>query len=680
VFTDSNAVLDSKDIVTAQCLSPKLLKLARDNTLWRYKCFEESPSAALASRRLTSFAALTGALDSLSISDPPDLCPALQASQTRQYTSKRAQAVADWDLSHPSEEIDWYSEYIARHATLSTSWLEQGNAQTEDVRGIALLGDSGKVVGPLEDGSLCIWDISPSRSGRRRFREVARALPRTLFEDPAKPGGPSSGASALSFSGAVECINADLARKKTYVAVHEILNEVDLSTLQLVSQQKYAWPITALSKESAVDQALTVGTSWSLHLYDPRCQIRDRSRSPEDLLRTIPGDPEDSIAFLPNYNKTSRRSPPSFSLPNNTLLAGIPTQLGTGPRQSRRPNLSEYAQIEPGPLSILHQGPHDILIAGRFPSILSYDRRYFPRLQYAIHSGARLSTITSMPVPPRGAGSNSSANATLIAAGEYGGRGSLELYSLPHVKPEARRSSADYGLPTVPAQLGTVDREHALDSAFAEAEYPFSYKNRQAASTSKLLAVATQGTRVVFSDAEGGLKWVERNGIGLVRKWNINTFETDERGARVVGEQVIRKIIPLEAGESDRGSRGDGDLLIWTGEKVGIVSTKPSKKKNETPSESDADTPEEQGAEYSRQMRRALERQADEVRTPTDIHPVDFLSSLYTPLILFRHVSASGVSLTCPQLNTDVGTTTIVGVARWFFLLFICLPLADYGK
>ena len=276
--------------------------------------------------------------------------------------------------------------------------------------------------------------------------------------------------------------------------------------------------------------------------------------------------------------------------------------------------MSDYAHIEPGPLSILYQGPHEILIAGRFPSILSYDRRYFPRLQYAIHSGARLSTITSLPVPPRGAGTNSSATATLIAAGEYGGRGSLELYSLPHVKQDQRRDSGDYGLSPVSGQLGTMDREHALDNAFSEHDYRFSYKNRQAASTSKLLAVATQGTRIVFSDAEGGLKWVERNGIGLVRRWNVNAFDMDQAGGRLVGEQVVRKIVPLSAGESEQGTRGDGDLLIWTGETVGIVSTKPQKPTTDTPSESGADTPEEQGAEYSRQMRRALERQADEAR------------------------------------------------------------------
>lgn len=442
---------------------------------------------------------------------------------------------------------------------------------------------------------------------------MARAAPRTLFEDPGKPGGPSSGSSSLTFTGAVECINADLARNKAYIAVQDILNEIDLNTLQMVSQYKYAWPITALSQDSTIHDPLTVGTSWSLHLYDPRCQMRDRSRSPEDLLRTVPRDPEESIAFLPNYTKTCDRSTQPRQISNANPFHNL-TQLGSGPRQPRRSDLSGYARVEPGPLSILHQGPHEILIAGRFPSILSYDRRYFPRLQYAIHSGARLSTLATLPFSPRGEGANSPATATLIAAGEYGGRGSLELYSLPHVQQDQRRDAGDYGLSSPSTQLGVMDREHALDSACAENDYPFSYKNRQAASTSKLLAVATQGTRIVFSDAEGGLKWVERNGIGLVRRWNINTFEVDQAGARVVGEQVIRKIVPLDPGESLRGTRGDGDLLVWTGENIGIVSTRPPKQTNETPSDSGANTPEEQGAEYSRQMRRALERQADEAR------------------------------------------------------------------
>lgn len=148
---------------------------------------------------------------------------------------------------------------------------------------------------------------------------------------------------------------------------------------------------------------------------------------------------------------------------------------------------------------------------------------------------------------------------------------------------------------------------------------PFNYKNRQAASTSKLLSVAEQGTRIVFSDAEGGLKWVERDGYGLVRRWNVNNFEMQGNEASIQGEQVVRKIIPVAPGDSDRGARGDGDLVVWTGEKVGIITTQRphdeidelSKTFDETLCNDDVDTKAE---EYSRVMRRALESQADERR------------------------------------------------------------------
>src|SRR3569833_1419663 len=41
----------------------------------------------------------------------------------------------------------------------------------------------------------------------------------------------------------------------------------------------------------------------------------------------------------------------------------------------------------------------DIYVAGRFASILHYDRRKFPSIMGTIHSGARLSSLTSLPYP-----------------------------------------------------------------------------------------------------------------------------------------------------------------------------------------------------------------------------------------------------------------------------------------
>jgi len=67
-----------------------------------------------------------------------------------------------------------------------------------------------------------------------------------------------------------------------------------------------------------------------------------------------------------------------------------------------------YAPLyQPGPLSILHlsssgddwDGNGDIYVAGRFPSILNYDRRYFPKLRGTIHSGARLCSMAALSHP-----------------------------------------------------------------------------------------------------------------------------------------------------------------------------------------------------------------------------------------------------------------------------------------
>jgi hypothetical protein len=394
-------------------------------------------------------------------------------------------------------------------------------------------------------------------------------------------------------------------------------------------------------------------------------QFRERSRSPEDALKATSTVPEDSIAFLPNYTKGIPRgydlgdatppqsgqlspvapslswqpyfgsssgpnSPPnalsnwqSFASSPNPFAAPSNVTPLTPHCSSRRTTLSQYAQCDPGPLSIVHQGQDNIFIAGRFPSILSYDRRYFPKLHYVIHSGARLAALTTLPYPPHRAVGNLGVEATLVACGEYNGRGSLEIYSLPHLKQSTGESSSP---PDFPDMLeGTTDgmsleAERALSASMklvGETE-PYNFKNRQAASPAKLLSVATQGTRIVFSDAEGGLKWVERDGYGLARRWNVN-FEMQGNHASIQGEQVVRKIIPVNPPDSERGARGDGDLLIWTGEKVGVVTTQKlhygvdelNKAFDETLGNGDVDT---KADEYARVMRKALERQADERR------------------------------------------------------------------
>ncbi|KAK5054018.1 hypothetical protein LTR84_001980 [Exophiala bonariae] len=598
ILVDILDCLEVEDLLSTQQTCTSLSKSARANTLWRNKCFEKSPSAFMRRQKdiWNSWVAESRIIPLNSEAT------ALRGTDTNgqlpTHATRRAQATNKWDLSSPNEYVDWYSEYKSRHAPLSTEWLTSGHGAHEEIRGISTLDHSSKLVGHLEDHSLRIWDLSEESNGRRCFRELGRSRPALL----------STYSEDLSASFVVDSVSSFTAQQKSFIAVGDVLNEVDLNTLQVISRSKYAWPITALSQGNDLDLPLTVGTQWSLHILDPRAPVKPLDHEPNDHIEEISATAGASTALLPDLTKNSALLPAEFGI--TTPFAANP-----GPRiwapgspswkpshRLQNPHWMAYARVEPGPLSILHHGEHEILTGGRFPTILSFDRRYFPRLQYVIHSSASLSGLASIPHPPAGSSAGLSNTSTLIACGEYRGRGSLELYSLPHTKSSPNTNDGD-----------------------GDAEELFSYKNRQDAARSKLLSVATHGTKIVYSDSEGGLKWVERDGRSLVRKWNINDFDLTTPASNIAaisGDQVARKIIALATPDSEFGTRGDGDLLIWTGERVGIVTTKTQRADHlemvqEMESEGlngDELRLKEQEEEYSKAMRQALERQADERR------------------------------------------------------------------
>lgn len=615
--------LEAEDLISAQQACQLLSKSARTNTLWRYKCFEKSPSATMG-REKDLLKSLTGALRSLSLSDDrasPPLAAQVNSSQRpdpQTHASRRARAVNRWDLSDSNERIDWYSEYKARHAPLRMEWMDPAQTTHDEIRGISVFDNSTRLVGYLEDHSLRIWDLREDTNGKRRFAELGRSKPLLLSTD----------LDTAAESLVVDCISSFPAQQRAFVAIDKTLNEVDLNTLQVVSRSKYSWPITALSQSRDSMPPLTVGTQWSLHIVDPRAPVKPLSNVSTESLEVIPATAGTSTALLPNLTEDANKLPTQFGItspfsadPGPSIWApGSPSWKPS--HRLQNPHWMAYARVEPGPLAILHHSEHEILAGGRFPSILSYDRRYFPRLQYVIHSSASLSSLASIPYPPSASGSSRPGTSTLIACGEYRGRGSLELYSLPHIKASNP------------------------DDCSASSEEPYSYKNRQDASSSKLLSVATQGTRIVYSDSEGGLKWVERDGRSLVRRWNMNSFDLDATpvgtgiNSNMVttsrsGDEVARKIVPLatttmtttsSSVDSDThgyGKRGDGDLLIWTGERVGIVTTRPQRLDHrqvvhEIESAGQQDDPSRdlrhKEEEYAQRMRLALERQADERR------------------------------------------------------------------
>ena len=481
--------------------------------------------------------------------------------------------MASWDPTYPDEKVDWYGEYIARHAPLSMTWLEQpfsehnGSREKLEVRGLGILKDhdDSVVVAPLDDGSVCLWNIGREDATPKTQdgRIVTRSRPGLLSVD--GPGGTVSQVSTksrarMTSTGVVECVSVDRVRNKAYFAVQSGLNEVDLTTLQVSSHDRYPFPITALS-EAVHPVPLTVGTSLSLHLHDPR--LGNNGGSPTSWI-------SDRVDTNANVSQDRRYSMSDF----HRLSSGDPSR-------------TDYATLfHPSPLSILHLNlSSTIYVAGRFPSILHYDRRYFPKLASTIHSGARLCSLASLPTPH---------HPSLAAAGEYNGKGSLELYPL---------ESASNASPTIAQPI----------------------RNRTSTSRTKLLSLIPHGTRLLFSDGDGKLKWVERDGSTLVRQWNINTFDssvTDSGSARsgifnanIDEGDVALKLLPV-------GTGARSEVCVWTGEKVGVLGFKGTPRfsfgSNEkegicTPDgSSDGDSIDER--DFGRMMRRALERQADEVR------------------------------------------------------------------
>jgi hypothetical protein len=185
---------------------------------------------------------------------------------------------------------------------------------------------------------------------------------------------------------------------------------------------------------------------------------------------------------------------------------------------------------------------------------------------------------------------------TLIACGEYNSKGSLEMYGLSP-NPENTTISSDF-------VAGSLQNSVM--------------KNRQTSSSSKLLSVSNHGTRVVVSDGSGNLKWLERDGFTEARRWNIShgSVEAPRGIFGTLGDSY------LDSGSGDiviKILENQGELVLWTGEKIGLLnfSSKPGFTADSF--EDAAKTAEEAHQEreeeiYSATMRRALENQANEVR------------------------------------------------------------------
>ena len=593
--------LDIADFVRLQSVSLRYLSLGRDNALWKTVCFKHSRAESHRRRqqllgaqdsRLSelrnAYSALPGgdltALDVALLRG--SLQPRASADPLAEARIQRQRALTNWEATYPGERIDYYEEFIHRHAAITVGWLklpEHNVADKEiqpEVTGMSILdgapsGRPNSVVAALDNGSVCIWDISARSKDRTggHGRLVAQSKRGLLTGRP--QDAISESHTMMTETGAVESVAIDSTLQKGYFAVQDHLHEVDLATMELISTKQYPFAITALS-QAKDGVPLTVGTNMTVHLYDPR-------------------DP----AFACGDGSSG-----------GELIGGA--------------IYSHATLAQPGPLSILHHdepgtGDSSIWVAGRFTSLLNYDRRFFPRLRGTIFGGARIASLSLLPYPliPRSLDLVRNPNAsiaalveargkpgiTILAAAEYKGKGSLELYGLPR---------------------------------------DATYQNRQTASASKLLSASPTGSSIVFSDGDGNLKWVERDGFSPVRTYNINDHPPNSTiqdasaygiwsstASEMPGQgDIVQKIVPLQPAASDLAGRTDvnqSNLLLWTGDgRLGMLGFGPSDPLGDDVDrhealEAQAVTVEQrarQDAErqYGMAMRRALERNADEVR------------------------------------------------------------------
>ncbi|RAH74815.1 uncharacterized protein BO66DRAFT_387643 [Aspergillus aculeatinus CBS 121060] len=662
--------------VQLQSVSKRLFLVARDNNLWRLHCYEESWSATRASRSANgtgSASLVTNSTAPLSALGQTTLRSLIQPhagndgagakpSDRAPSFGLRSRAATEWDPSYEGEDVNWYSEYIARNGPISLSWMQRPFTRVEgqkrrvyrEAKGMGLLRDwssarENKVIAPLDDGSVCIWDLNHSHSigsQETKGKMIGVSAPGILMTNLSGRRDHAAAKQSLEYVNLGECVSVDSIRRRAYLAVGNVLNEVDLETLRVVSQQRYPWSVFALSQETDYSVPLTLATTLSLHIYDGRLSASEE----EEAINLRCEEP--TVSLVPKSQL--------YAPPDSPLLQLQPD--GRPPHRIRSPgpsqNTDDYAPLfQPGPLSLLHPPAphvHSIFLAGRFPSILQYDRRYFPRLQNTIHSGGQLCGLAAVP-GPRFPISDSSfpSSHKLVACGDYKGRGSLELYNL------APSNDSDM-----------------INSSGSSSVVSTMYHNRQSVARSKVLSVESHGTRIAYSDGDGNIKWVERDGRSEVRRLNINSYQpphhhhhhhghhhhntrvgpthrrhhssaTAHQPRAADGDadlatglwgglsrshsegEVARKILPTG------GSLTGDELLVWTGEHIGRVRFT-SSSTNFVDEEDDDDDDmlmdmdlddaarEELRAkrrelrrrenEYAYTMRRALERQADEVR------------------------------------------------------------------
>ncbi|KAK9376928.1 uncharacterized protein V1513DRAFT_222618 [Lipomyces chichibuensis] len=163
-------------------------------------------------------------------------------------------------------------------------------------------------------------------------------------------------------------VKVDKLGQRIWISADNVLQEWDSNTLQKISQTVFDKTISTISPNpSDVPQSVYVATQGCLHYLD--------SRLPMSSVRST---------SVPTCDRLQPVAVPGYPL---CILA------------------SSFS-------------PNTVSVAGRFPSVLTYDGRNFPAILNSAYSGAH--SLCAMSALPKNRG--------IVAAGEYNGRGTLEFY------------------------------------------------------------------------------------------------------------------------------------------------------------------------------------------------------------------------------------------------------------
>lgn len=243
VLTEQHTVLDPRNVSQLQLVSRKLRKFCLDDELWKRYCFDRSAwYQALSNRRTISqrspFHSLLAADDSETAdqtasqdtsADTSDRCQDHGFRSLNRAKAQRVQDMANWDPVFPSEHVTWLDEYIHREGPASINWLqapriaERGAEAIIESHGVALYspfnggdGDGTMLaVSPLEDRSICLWDVKGTRG--RRGAILHKSEPDILIID--GPGDQNNRRSKMLDSSIADRISVDNHNHKAYIAV-----------------------------------------------------------------------------------------------------------------------------------------------------------------------------------------------------------------------------------------------------------------------------------------------------------------------------------------------------------------------------------------------------------------------------------------------------------------------------